>query len=194
MVVLMTGMAETGRDSDSGRCAPGEKLCRICQEPIRVAARACPHCGSWQLGSMSWQIVPLFVLIAALIAVLAVLVWRLERFNRQSGLGHSDARYAGEIRVASSRMLRGESKDGPTVFVVGIIENASDVSWGDIKIEARFLDAEGKLIDTEVEDFAFWRIQPRGEMAFKVRTLAQLPAEQYVSHQVRVQSAERAVW
>jgi hypothetical protein len=133
-------------------------------------------------------------MLPAVVVIAAVVAFQLgvvELMRRAMDVG-SKALYAGEIEVTKSEMFFGESKDGPTVFVVGLLRNRSDVPWRKVGMGVRFLDAEGKLIDAAVKADYLRCILPRGETAFKVRTLADLPKERYASYEVVVHSAEDA--
>jgi hypothetical protein len=97
--------------------------------------------------------------------------------------------YAGELRVGESAMFFGGSSDGPTVYVVGLIENPTQVTWHNVDVEARFRDVGGELIDAAVDRYV-GTVPAGGEMAFRVGTTMQRPRELYDSYEVAVRWAE----
>ena len=164
------------------------KSCSECCEPMDAAARFCPHCGhmQWQ---RNWRRLALSLAPIVFFMVI-MMVWaaRWEHAFRPQGL----ATYAGQIKVAESRMEFGQSPQGPVVLVVGMLKNESDTAWRGMELQARFFDPQGKLIDVAVKDSFFSSIQPRGEVAFKLRGPADLPRENYARCEVLVHSAEDA--
>ena len=164
------------------------KPCRMCCEEIDIRARACPQCGQLQRSVQLWIFIPMALLIAATFV-------GAEMMSRRFRVAMHDPEalpYSGQIRVTESRMLKGTSADGDTVFVVGRLRNESDVEWEQIEMEVEFLDPEGQLIDVEVERHYLAHILPRGEMAFKLRTVADRPVEQYADYKVFVRWADDA--
>jgi len=168
------------------------KLCPSCYEAMDERARRCPHCLRWQTKSAllfgsPWLRFLLLMLLACwfpLLVIRAALrpLWPFEGY----------ALYDGQIEVIESQMLFGESKEGPVVFVVGRLRNNSDVTWKDMHVEAVFLDESGSLVNVETQWQYGRHIAPRGESAFKVRGLADLPRERYAKHKVTVTGAEDA--
>ena len=71
-----------------------------------------------------------------------------------------------------------------------MLRNESDVEWDQIEIEAQFYDPQGRLMDVEVEKHYLEHLVPRGEMAFKVRLIADRPVDEYADHKVSVAYAE----
>lgn len=167
------------------------KLCKTCFEQIDIRARMCPHCGRWQWKNALRSWAPYFAVILVLGGACVLPLTRIARF--QEGIaGAAAVRYTGQIEVTQSEMFFGQSKDGPTVFVVGKVKNNSDVTWESIHMEVQFMDPEGKLIDVEVQAHCLSKILPHGEMAFKLRAVAEMPRERYDSYQVSVRAAQDA--
>ena len=169
------------------------KRCRMCFQEIDRRARACPHCGQWQWRFHLHVVLPILIVTAGFVAYGE---W-LERRLRPRERTEQAVAYGGHIEVTQSEMLKGTSADGDTVFVVGKLHNDSDVEWEQINMEGRFFDPEGRLIDVEVEKHYLEHILPRGEMAFKIRVVADRPVDQYTGYKVFVSHAQdvrRAPW
>jgi hypothetical protein len=185
---MAVGVKRTAGDPEKTMSeGPVTKPCRMCLEPVRKGAWACPHCGWWQ-----WtyrRLIPLGVII---ICVLLLLLLLETRANEAIVSRAESVPYRDQIQVTGSTMLFGHSKDGPTVLVVGMLGNTSDVAWHNIGMEARFYGPDGRLIDVSVEHSYLTYLLPHGQIAFKLRAVADLPPEQYASYQVAVRSAESA--
>jgi len=168
------------------------RTCSECYEPMDARARVCPHCGriQWRRAwpRMLAGFVPVLLLGVTLMAWGGWMKHRLMSSPNPEGL----AAYAGQIKVTESRMEFGQSSDGPVVLVVGMLRNDSDIAWGNVKLDVRFFDPQGRLIDVNVRDYYLSAIRPRGEMAFKLRGPADLPRQSYARYEVSVRSAEDA--
>jgi hypothetical protein len=165
----------------------------MCLQEIDRRARACPHCGHWQ---WRWQVQALLFVVVPCVALVGYAAWLERRSDRHDGIEQTVA-YRGQIAVLQSEMFKGTSADGDVVFVVGKLRNESDVEWEDVEIEAEFLDPQGRLIDVEVEERYFEHLVPHGEMAFKVRLIADRPVEEYADHKVfvgRAEDSRRTPW
>jgi hypothetical protein len=129
---------------------------------------------------------------AAFFAAFAVFGWYMDRsWSRAFGRGLPP--YSGQIKILTSKMLFGESGEGPLVCVIGTMRNDSDVTWKDVKLDVEFLDKEGNVIDVAQGPKVYFtnEVLPRSEGAFKVRAVREFPKEKYVSHRVHVRYASR---
>ena len=102
----------------------------------------------------------------------------------------ADSGYPGEIVDDQFSIKQWES--GAYVFTIGEIRNNSDVTLDDIVVEARFFDADGKLIDVTVERLYSLRVPPSETVAFRLQSLALAEDGEYASHQVRLVSASES--
>ncbi len=165
------------------------KLCKFCYMPIDRRARRCPHCRA-PLPRLSWRALPVGLALVLILLVQALFLRWVEGIFSPERV----VRYAGQIRIAESRMLFGTSEEGPTVYVVGRAMNESDVAWTTPQFEVRFLDRQGELLDVAEEKSYLSTVAPRGQIAFKVEAPAERPVEDYASYEVRVRSAEHDRW
>ncbi len=78
------------------------------------------------------------------------------------------------------------------VSALAELKNASDVRVSDLVVEARFLDAAGKLIDASTEAMYGVSIAPNEKAAVRVDTKAMRPQSSYASAEVRVVDASMA--
>lgn len=121
------------------------KACSECFEPMDARARCCPHCGRGQW-RRTWPrfavgFVPILVLMVIWMVIWMVWVGRMERVFSPQPL----PAYAGQIKVAESRLEFGQSPEGPVVLVVGMLKNESDTAWQQIEMQAQVLRPEGRV-------------------------------------------------
>ena len=164
------------------------KQCRMCFREIDRRARACPYCGNWQ-GRVQLAVFVPVLLLGFGLGLVAYGEW-LGRRLRPDGRAAGAVAYHGQISVTQSEMFKATSADGDIVFVVGKLRNESDVEWEQVGVEAEFFDPQGRLIDVEAEDHYLEHLIPHGEMAFKVRVVADRPLEEYADHKACVDYAK----
>jgi len=114
--------------------------------------------------------------------------------RRELRTGESFAGYRDQIVVVESSMhyLADDQKCGPTVSVVGMLRNESDVEWKDIYLEAQYFDSGGTMIDAEGAEQYGLIVPAHEEVAFRVRGAAARAPKDYASHKVFVRSARDA--
>lgn len=171
------------------------KICPLCAETIKAAAKVCPYCRRWQkkwslqnpqigmsIGMTLWT----FVSIAFLFVggtFFEKNIWPKEDF----------ATYRNEIGVVNSQFSQRIANSNLWVTVVGTLTNNSDVGWKDVGVEAQFFDRAGKLIDAitvNASDYRGVTILPHGETAFKIEGKAAHPAGDYETNKLNVRWAK----
>ena len=75
------------------------------------------------------------------------------------------------------------------VTTLGSIRNLAEVPMGDIVVEARFLNASGKLVDSVTQPLHGIVVPAGREVAFRTSDLATRDKAAYASQEVRVASA-----
>jgi hypothetical protein len=97
-----------------------------------------------------------------------------------------------QVSVTENRLVFGDMKSGETVAVPGTLKNASAVGWKEVTLQVKFLNAEGKWIDTDQKrDFTF-EVPANESVPFKVSAPREFPKEWYAKAEVRVISAKDA--
>lgn len=123
------------------------KICPLCAETIRAAAKVCPHCRRPQkrrffisdhethaIGAL------LFFIAAAFLAL-----WFFTTGRRYSPEKHIITVLSAEFGVETTSYQTNEIETN--VIVSGVLTNASEYSWKLTGFEVRFLDAAGKTVD-----------------------------------------------
>jgi len=167
----MTGPAET-------------KVCPLCAETIKAAAKVCPHCrhpqSKWafanpKISSSLWAIAGLTVWV-----IVGVFTYQGER--KLFGPKEQFTDYHNQVTVVSSDFSFRVSGSNLWVTVVGTLTNRSEIGWKDLGVEAQFFDKSGRLIDAIAASGSDYRdlvILPHGEAAFKIETRAARPEGEY---------------
>src|SRR5260221_585354 len=121
------------------------KVCPLCAETIKAAAKVCPHCRHWQKKfSLRNPLVAVTLFLTLYIAVVFFVV------NRVFGPRENFAKYRDEIRVVSSQFSHRVSGSNVYVTVVGIITNCSGIGWKNFGVEAEFFDKKQRHCNERV--------------------------------------------
>jgi hypothetical protein len=169
------------------------KVCPLCAETIKAAAKVCPHCRAWQPRT-KWSLQN-----PQILQSVAAVFWSLAIFGAIIGLGYfldnllgskrDFAPYQNQIVVVSSEISFRASGSNLTVFVVGVVTNKTEFAWKNVGLEAQLFDKNGKLIDViQASDSSYNGIVilPHSEAGFKIQTKATKGESEYATHKVIV--------
>lgn len=164
------------------------KICPLCAETIKAAARVCPFCRWKQRRFELWRQELALALVLVLLTGMAILVmvW-IETDDTEVG-GRRFSRHRGDLAVMSPSLQAANGK--PEFWMTGVITNRSERPWRVHQLEVRFLDAQGGLLDVRhanVKDLFI--IQPHRDHAFRVGLGELVFTNSVVTHDVRVQFA-----
>lgn len=164
------------------------KACAWCAEPIRLAARVCPHCRRMQ-PRWARRIWVELVVFCALFAGGGA--WLLLTLRSSLGPGRSFEPHRHQLVVVSSERHWSSATNGNFISVIGQLRNDSPHAWKQIELEVQYFDAQGRLIDTR-SDTLWATVPPGATHSFRVRGPADKPESAYASHHVRVNWAKDA--
>lgn len=164
------------------------KVCPLCAETIKAAAKVCPHCRHWQ---KKWalqnpQMVATLMMLVIFGYATGLVIFLDHVFNRK----HDFAQYQSQIAVVSSGTSFHISESNLTVSVIGVITNQSDVGWKDVGIEAQFFDGTGQMIDViqATGEYRELTVLPHSEASFKIQGRANKKEGEYKSTRVFVRT------
>jgi hypothetical protein len=166
------------------------KVCPLCAETIKAAAKVCPHCRHSQKILSFRNPVFMTTVIFTIYMVLAAFF-----LDKLFGPRENFAKYHDEIQVLSSHFSYRVSGSNVYVTVVGTITNRSSIGWKEVEVEAQFFDQSGKLIDVIAASGDGWRgvgLIPHGDAGFKIETKAARREADYSSHKAFVRAAKDA--
>jgi hypothetical protein len=169
------------------------KVCPLCAETIRSAAKVCPHCRHWQT-KWSFQNPQVGVTIGVVLFSTAMICMGLF-MEKLLGRGTPFADHRNELSIVSSEVSHRVAGSNVWVTVVGTLTNRSGIAWKDIGVEAQFLDKAGMLFDAitvNANDYRGVAVLPHGSVAFKVEGKAARPESDYQNCKVSVMWAKAA--
>src|SRR5438309_18758 len=118
------------------------KICPLCAEAIKAAAKVCPYCRKsqrrWAFCTI-YDVTAVFALLSLLGALLLVIAW----LNRERTFVPSRDR----IEVLNSQFGVDASDSNTNVVVSGVLSNCSPYDWKVDSLEVRFFNKDGKMID-----------------------------------------------
>lgn len=162
----------------------------MCCEAIAAAAKKCPHCHHWQhrlslvVYHPLFALIPLFILFALLGSFYEMAIKDI------LAVGEPFQKYADQITITESKMQFGQDQNGPTIAVIGRIENTSPLDWKYVRLQVEFSNSDGKLVDAgQQTEYSSPRLPADQDIAFKVSFPRQFPESEYTNHKIRVISA-----
>jgi len=164
------------------------KVCPLCAEPIRAAAKVCPYCRHPQTRLAQWlPFLGLGVSTSLLLVGVGVVgLWLFPGAFRPEG--RSFDRDRARLEVVRTSLERHPKK--PEFWVNGFITNSGNYPWRIRTLEVRFIQGKDKLMDVRhenvSEDFV---VQPNQEQAFRVGLGRLVFTNSDVMTRVRVQTA-----
>jgi hypothetical protein len=164
------------------------KVCPLCAETIKAAAKVCPHCRRGQGRLVFVSRYDLLALLSILVFVLIVVFsWYFFGTSRK----FSPERH--KITVLSTQFGVERTSDHTNVVVSGILTNASDYTWKLTGFEIRFLDGAGKTVDAENagSEYMDLTILSHAECSFRLSLPFRESIPEHTSSRVRVTKAEQ---
>lgn len=165
-----------------------QKNCPQCSEPIRITAKKCPFCQSWQGRRFSWHNPVVGAIIPALV-YLVVVVPMMRSVNKPTHLFND---YRTQVSVTSAEMNYSVENEKNILCTLGEIRNDTAVTWEHIAIEVQYFNRDGKLIDTCSDQDYQLTLAPHTQQAFRVRFEPDKPRSEYASQKVFIRDASDA--
>ena len=171
------------------------KVCPLCAETIKAAAKVCPHCRHWQTKPLltNLQVMQSIASVMLGVGIIAAIIGLVIFLQHLIGPKRDFTPYRNQIAVVSSEESFKMFGSNLTVFVVGVITNQSDFAWKNVGLEARLFDKDGKLIDViQASDSSYSGVVvlPHAEAGFKIQSKATKNESDYVTNKVIVGTAK----
>jgi len=128
-----------------------------------------------------------------LTVVMVVLIWLGSRFFFFPS-GEDFTAHRGDLSFASQSLTFAKEKDREYFAVVGTIRNTSKITWRDVYVEARFLNAGNELIDTYSSQLRDVIVLPNSDAAFRLTSYTARPSSEYSKVVLTITSAREKSW
>src|ERR1035437_7984563 len=112
--------------------AESSRICPFCAESINPAAKLCPRCRQW-LTMRSLRNPAIFLWVHGGLSAAVFILMGFGFLSAVNRLGNPKPYYTAfpqVLRVVESRMNWARTKDGPRIYLTGILTNQSPVAWG----------------------------------------------------------------
>lgn len=170
------------------------KICPLCAETIKAAAKVCPHCRYWQ---KKWsfqnpQTTQTIGAILAAILIIGAIMGVGMFFDHLIGPKRDFAPYRDQITVINSTLGFRMSGSNLMVSVVGVVTNQSQFGWKNLGLEAQLFDKDQRLIDVIPAngDYGGVAVLPCSTAGFKIESKATKKESDYASDKVYVRVAK----
>jgi hypothetical protein len=167
------------------------KVCPLCAETIKVAAKVCPFCRTRQsrFTVIKGELAGAFFVIALLGGLIVAGSWLFPDDSDSTSAGDF-VRHRDELPVVRT-VLEG-AEEHQRFWLSGYVTNKGGRPWRIHKLEVRFLDARGNLLEVQhrpfTKDNAFV-VQPNSEHAFRIELYGVPNSVTGVVQKVLVESA-----
>jgi ATP-dependent Zn protease len=112
-------------------------------------------------------------------------------FGTSSTAVEPELNFDSVFKIIKSETNYSESPNCRYITCIGEIQNLTDDVWDDLVVEVKYFNSNGALIDTETESLYSYVLQAKDTIPFRVRIQADRDASEYISHSVRITSAEQ---
>jgi len=169
---------------------PTTRACPFCAEAVNAAAKVCPRCRQWlSIRSFRNPAVNLPLVFIALTTLWLAL--GLALYKAVSRLWNPPPYYTdslGSLQVLESRMNWVQTKEGPYIYVTGVLTNISPIAWKDVEFECRFYDAASNMVDA-ANARSHITIHANDDSAFRATVVPGVSSNEYRSFRISVSTA-----
>jgi hypothetical protein len=151
---------------------PMTKVCPLCAETIKVAAKVCPYCRTRQtrFALLKGEIRGFFTVLAVLVVGGLILdrVFFLDKSEQKANLAFVQHKH--DLTVGHTEWVAAEKENA--YWLTGFVTNQGAFSWRVHELEVRIMDAQTNMLDVQHvelgkdENFV---IQPGQDHAFKIQ-------------------------
>ncbi|HTV40387.1 MAG TPA: hypothetical protein VMF08_07420 [Candidatus Sulfotelmatobacter sp.] len=165
------------------------KVCPLCAETIKAAAKVCPYCRKSQ---RRWTVLSQYDFGAIL--VILIILWSLhfsERIlyhERDFGLDRD------KVQVTSFHVAPVKELLGTNLIMVGVLTNGSGYSWRIQDFQVRYLDKDRQLLGVSEPFSEAFTVLPGTDHSFRLNLFSPKSVPNYDTCLVQVVSASDPRW
>jgi hypothetical protein len=164
------------------------KTCRACKKDIHLDARKCPFCQQWQGAYRLLFVLP----VALVLFYLGFSYYSMRRLDSSmSQRGRLVHEMPPDLVIDQVSMYYNEEPGYPTITTVAIIKNIGRTPWRYLRLEARYYNQGGELIDSATQP-SMAAIYPGQEFSFRIQQRAARNKAQYARSDLQLIEAEEA--
>ena len=166
------------------------KVCPLCAETIKAAAKVCPHCRKIQNRLFFLSRYDLTAVMGAiLLLVSCILIFNAMTQARVFSPAHD------KIIVLNSQFTVEADRYSTNLMVMGMLTNASDYAWAIRRLEVRFFDGAGTMTDTDAGASLSLVVPAHTEHSFRLPLYSKRSVPAYSRYEILVTSAlEPGFW
>ncbi len=165
------------------------KTCDLCAESIRVAAKVCPYCRSFQ---SRWRLKKQIEQWSSLVLLLMMGFGFMIFIGNIFSPGRNFSEFQNQLTITDAEMHFSQNTNGNFISTVGQIKNSSPYAWKDLQIEVQYYNKNGHMIDTRTEDRYSEIISAGSTEAFRIRGPADKTESEYSTQKKFLRSAKDA--
>jgi hypothetical protein len=160
------------------------RVCRLCAETIKAAAKVCPYCRKIQKRGLFFTKYDCLALAVPFIFLGTILL-----LGKMFIRGRSFSSSRDNIEVLNSEVAMETSRDYTNVVVVGVLTNKSDHAWQIGEFEVRYLNSSGKAVDV-MSGWEGFTVLPHSNHSFRLTFYSRTSIPEHTSRKVSVRSAK----
>ena len=160
------------------------KVCPLCAETIKAAAKVCPHCRKSQ---RRWVFMTRYDFTAIVFALLLPVTFYI--FCKIFYNGRDFALDRDKIKVLDFHFAVDKNRYETNVVMSGVLTNESEYSWDIAHLEVRYLNNSGKVFDVDHSEDGGFTVMPHSDHSFQLTLYERKVVPQYSDCEVKVVSA-----
>ncbi len=165
------------------------KACPFCAETVSSAAKVCPRCRQWlSLWSLRNPVVGVCLMMISTMTFFFVMGEALIKTITRFSPPPYYEEFPNALQVLQSRMNWIETKDGPRIYLTGILTNQSPITWHGVEFECRFFDTNGAMVDAASAHGSV-TMRPNDDSAFRASVAPSGASNDYRSFKIMVSTA-----
>jgi hypothetical protein len=160
------------------------KICPLCAEAIKAAAKVCPYCRKSQNRRFFISKYDLIAFVSAALVIGMILMFLYLFVGPRNYSPNRD-----QIEVLNSQRIIEKAEYSTNLVVFGVLTNKSPYAWQIGGFEVRYYSKDGKIADLSLCGDEF-TVLPHSDHSYRLMVYDQKTIPDYPSYKVFVSSAK----